>query len=37
MLPYGTCRIVVNRTAVVQSIWGPIQEYAGFRRDAWLE
>jgi hypothetical protein len=36
-LPYGTCRVVVNRTAVVQSVWGSIQEYAGFRRDAWLE
>jgi hypothetical protein len=36
-LSYGTCRIVVNRTAVVQSVWGSIQEYAGFRRDAWLE
>ena len=36
-LPYGTCRVVVNRTAVVQSVWGAIQEYAGFRRDAWLE
>jgi transcriptional regulator with XRE-family HTH domain len=37
MLPNGTCRITVNRTAVVQSVWGAIQEYAGFRRDAWLE
>jgi DNA-binding MarR family transcriptional regulator len=36
-LPYGTCRVVVNRTAVVQSVWGSIQEYGGFRRDAWLE
>jgi hypothetical protein len=36
-LPYGTCRVVVNRTDVVQSFWGAIQEYAGFRRDAWLE
>lgn len=37
MLPHGTCRVVVNRTDVVQSVWGSIQEYAGFRRDAWLE
>jgi hypothetical protein len=36
-LPNGTCRVVVNRTDVVQSVWGSIQEYAGFRRDAWLE
>jgi hypothetical protein len=36
-LPYGTCRIVVNRTAVVQSIFGAIQEYAGFEREAWLD
>jgi transcriptional regulator with XRE-family HTH domain len=37
MLPYGTLRVVVSRTRVVQSIFGAIQEYAGFRRDAWLE
>jgi hypothetical protein len=37
MLPYGTCRITVNRTDVIQSVWGSIQEYAGFQRDAWLE
>jgi transcriptional regulator with XRE-family HTH domain len=37
MLPYGTCRTTINRTAVVQSVWGSIQEYAGFRRDSWLE
>ncbi|HZC29123.1 MAG TPA: hypothetical protein VE269_05230, partial [Gaiellaceae bacterium] len=37
MLPYGTARIVVSRTAVTQHIFGAIQEYAGFRRDAWLE
>ena len=36
MLPYGTCRVVVSRTAVVQSIYGAIQEYAGLRRDEWL-
>jgi transcriptional regulator with XRE-family HTH domain len=36
-LPNGMCRVVVNRTDVVQSVWGSIQEYAGFRRDAWLE
>jgi transposase-like protein len=37
MLPHGTARIVVSRTAVTQHIFGAIQEYAGFRRDAWLE
>jgi transposase-like protein len=37
MLPYGTCRVVLSRTSVVQSIYGAIQEYAGFERDAWLE
>lgn len=36
-LPYGTVKIVVNRTRVVQSIFGSIQEYAGFERPAWLE
>jgi hypothetical protein len=36
-LPYGTCRIVVSRTRVVQSIFGSIQEYAGFCRDDWLD
>jgi hypothetical protein len=36
-LPYGTCHVVVSRTAVVQSIYGSIQEYAGFVREAWLE
>jgi predicted transcriptional regulator len=36
MLPYGTCRVVVNKTSVVQSIYGAIQEYAGFERPAWL-
>jgi hypothetical protein len=36
MLPYGTCRVVVSRTSVVQSIYGAIQEYAGFERPAWL-
>jgi len=37
MLPYGTCRVAVSRTAVTQHIFGAIQEYGGFRRDAWLE
>jgi transcriptional regulator with XRE-family HTH domain len=37
VLPYGTCRVVVHRTSVVQSIYGAIQEYAGFDRPAWLD
>lgn len=37
MLPYGTCRIVVSRTAITQSIYGAIQEYAGITRDVWLD
>ncbi|MDX6407979.1 MAG: hypothetical protein QOE13_1050 [Gaiellaceae bacterium] len=36
-LPYGTCRVVVSKTRIVQSIFGAIQEYAGFERPAWLE
>jgi hypothetical protein len=35
-LPYGTCRLCVNSTAVVQSIFGSIQEYGGFERPEWL-
>jgi transposase-like protein len=36
-LPYGTCRVSVSRTRIVQSIYGAIQELGGFTRDAWLE
>jgi AcrR family transcriptional regulator len=36
ILPYGTARITVHSTFVVQSIFGAIQEYAGFERPAWL-
>ena len=36
-LPFGTCRIALSRTAALQSIYGAIQEYAGFEREAWLE
>jgi transposase-like protein len=36
-LPYGTCRIVVSRTRIVQSIFGAIQEIGGFTRESWLE
>lgn len=37
MLPYGTCRVGVSRTSVVQSIFGSIQEYGGFDRAEWLD
>jgi transcriptional regulator with XRE-family HTH domain len=36
-LPYGTCRVTVARTRVVQAIYGGIQELAGIDRDAWLD
>lgn len=36
MLPYGTARVHVNRTSILQSIYGAIQEYAGITREAWL-
>ena len=36
-LPYGTCRVVVSRTRIVQTIFGAIQEYAGFDRPEWLD
>jgi hypothetical protein len=35
-LPYGTCRLVVSDTALAQSLYGAIQEYAGFDRPDWL-
>jgi len=35
-LPYGTTRVGVNSTQVVQSIYGSIQEYGGFERTEWL-
>lgn len=35
-LPYGTVRVSVHSTRVVQSIYGSIQEYGGFERPEWL-
>ena len=35
-LPYGTCRLAVCDTQLVQSIYGAIQEYAGFEREEWV-
>jgi hypothetical protein len=37
MLPYGTCRVVVSRTAITQHVFGAIQEYGGFDRPDWLD
>jgi hypothetical protein len=36
-LPHGTAKIVVHSTEIVQSIYGAIQEYAGFDRPEWLD
>ena len=36
-LPYGTVRVTVCDTRVVQTIYGSIQELAGFDRPAWLD
>jgi transposase-like protein len=36
-LHYGTVRVTVTRTRVIQSIYGSIQQYAGFDREAWLD
>ena len=36
VLPYGTARLVVYSTFVVQSIYGAIQEYGRFDRPAWI-
>jgi len=35
-LPYGTCRLVVHSTSVVQHLYGAIQEYGAFDRPEWL-
>jgi transcriptional regulator with XRE-family HTH domain len=37
VLRYGTARLVVNSVALVQSIYGAIQEYGGFDRPEWLD
>jgi hypothetical protein len=34
-LVYGTARLTVNSTRLVQSIYGAIQEYAGIERPEW--
>jgi hypothetical protein len=35
-LPYGTAKVAYGDTRTVQSIYGAIQEYAGFDRPEWL-
>lgn len=36
-LPYGVCTLRVNNTAMVQHIYGAIQEYGGFKEPRWLD
>ena len=35
-LPYGTARLVVHSTQILQTIYGSIQEIGGFDRPEWL-
>jgi hypothetical protein len=35
-LPYGTCRLMVCDTRLVQHIYGAIQGYVGFEREEWV-
>ena len=37
VLIYGTARVAVYSTAIVQSIYGAIQEYAGIERPEWVD
>jgi len=36
-LPYGTCKLTVYSTRIVQTIFGSIQEHGGFDRPGWLD
>jgi hypothetical protein len=36
VLPYGTGRLTVYSTDVIQSIYGAIQEYSGIDRPEWI-
>jgi transcriptional regulator with XRE-family HTH domain len=36
-LPYGTCKLVVHSSKIVQTIYGSIQEYGAFERPEWLD
>jgi hypothetical protein len=35
-LPYGTCKLRVHSTRIVQTIYGSIQEYGDFERPEWV-
>jgi AcrR family transcriptional regulator len=37
VLVYGTVSVTVNSTAIVQSIYGAIQQYAGIERPEWVD
>jgi hypothetical protein len=37
MLPFGTVKVAVHDTRLIQMVLGGIQEIGGFRREAWLE
>jgi hypothetical protein len=37
VLVYGTATVSVCSTAIVQSIYGAIQQYAGIERPAWVD
>lgn len=37
VLMYGTARLCVHSTFLIQSIYGAIQEYVGFDRPEWLD
>jgi AcrR family transcriptional regulator len=37
VLPYGTVKIVVSRVAIIQAIYGALQELGGFERPRWVE
>jgi hypothetical protein len=36
-LPYGTVKVAVHETRLIQMVLGGIQEIGGFAREAWLE
>lgn len=36
-LPYGTCRLSLHSTRIVQHLYGAIQAHAGFDRPEWLD
>lgn len=35
--PLGICTIYVNRTDIVQKIYGAIQEFAGYKTERWID